>query len=289
MAEIVGSQRVLSPKSFSPLLMSIAPNPSVLIQYPIFFTMARVTVHRELSLRGTSGRQMSSIVASFQHGVALYKKYGLFALYRGLPVYMCHSFATTVLAHPIKSMKNRKFAAVSKVAVDAITYPLLVACTRMAAYTTEDSTWSFSDCIKDTLSMDGWIGLWAGALPFLLVSTYKELEEIAYNVFVKNFYPTLDDTDTALIGFIRIGLGAVITSPFLTMSTILRCQSNHPSLLKPTSFPQVFREMPWRWNLIALSAVVALGAVNLALIHDKHRASESNSSDDSDKEVAQEK
>ena len=133
--------------------------------------------------------------------------------------------------------------------------------------------------------MDGWVGLWAGAVPYLLVSTYKEIEEIVYNVFVKNFYPSLDETDTALIGFIRLGLGAVITSPFLTMSTILRCQSNHPSLLKPTSFPQVFREMPWRWNLIALSAVVALGAVNLALIHDKHR---SEDSEDSDKEVAEE-
>ncbi len=121
---------------------------------------------------------MSSVVASFQHGLALYKKYGLFALYRGLPVYMGHSFATTLLSHPMKSMKSRKIAAISKIAVDAITYPLLVACTRMAAYTIEDSNWSFSDCIKDTVNMDGWIGLWAGALPYLLVSTYKELEEM---------------------------------------------------------------------------------------------------------------
>jgi hypothetical protein len=278
MAEIVGSHRVLSPKSFSPLLMSIAPNPSVLVQYPIFFTMARVTVHRELSQRGS--RQVSSVVASFQHGVTLYQKYGLFALYRGLPVYMGHSFATTLLSHPIKSMKLKKISAVSKVAVDAITYPLLVACTRMAAYTTEDSSWSFTDCVNDTLRFDGWRGLWAGALPFLIVSAYKEVEEIVYNLFVKS--STLDETDTALIGFIRLGLGAVITSPFLTMSTILRCQSNHPSLLKPTSFAQVFRDMPWKWNLIALSAVVGLGAVNLALIHEKHR-------DDSDKEVAEEK
>jgi len=139
----------------------------------------------------------------------------------------------------------------------------------MAAYTTQDSTWSFTDCLRDTVTFDGYFGLWAGALPYLMVSAYKEVEEVIFGG-VKNIYPNLDETDTALIGFIRAGFGAVLTSPFLTMSTILRCQSNHPSLLKPTCFSDVFLSMPWKWNLIAISAVVALGAVNLALIHEKH-------------------
>jgi hypothetical protein len=58
------------------------------------------------------------------------------------------------------------------------------------------------------------------------------------------------------------------------MSTILRCQSNNPDLLKPTSFGDVFINMPWKWNLVALSVVLALGAVNVALIHDKHSSAE---------------
>jgi hypothetical protein len=140
----------------------------------------------------------------------------------------------------------------------------------MAAYTTEDSQWSFVDCMKNTVSVDGWLGLWSGALPYLMVSAYKEIEELLF-VRIKRSYPKLDEADTAILGFIRVGLGAVITSPFLTMSTILRCQSNNPSLLKPTSFCEVFVNTQWKWNLLALSVVAALGAVNVALIHDKHR------------------
>jgi hypothetical protein len=119
-----------------------------------------------------------------------------------------------------------------------------------------------------------------------MVSAYKEIEEIFFQK-IKHMYPHLDETDTALIGVIRTGFGAVLTSPFLTMSTILRCQSRHPSLLPPTSFRNVFINMPWKWNLIALSAVVALGAVNLALISEKHSLEDDSS--DEDKNIADEK
>jgi hypothetical protein len=197
---------------------------------------------------------------------------------------MGHTLANSVLAHPTKKISNKGIASACRIIVDAVTYPLLVACTRMAAYTTEDSDWSFSDCVRDTITFDGAIGLWAGALPYLMVSAYKELEEVLFRG-IKNMYPNLDETDTALIGFIRAGFGAVLTSPFLTMSTIIRCQSKHPSLLPPTSFSNVFINMPWKWNLIALSAVVALGAVNLALISEKHAIEDS----DDDKRIANEK
>jgi hypothetical protein len=140
----------------------------------------------------------------------------------------------------------------------------------MAAYTTEDSQWGFLDCVKNTCDVDGWLGLWSGALPYLMVSAYKEMEEVIFQR-IKRLYPKLDEADSAILGFIKIGLGAVITSPFLTMSTILRCQSNNPNLLRPTSFSDVFVNTPWKWNLLALSLVTALGAVNIALIHDKHR------------------
>lgn len=261
----------LTARAVSPLLTALAPNPSILIQYPLFLTMARVTVHRTLSLKD-NGRQMSSIQASFRHGKYLWSEYGLFALYRGLPVYMCHSFANTLLSHPVKKMKsNPKIASLARVVVDAATYPLLLVCTRMVAYTTGDAAWSFADCVRDTVQADGVIcGLWAGALPFLLVSGYKELEECIFNK-VKQWFPKLDDTDTALLGFFRLGLGAVVTSPFLTMSTILRCQSNDLRLMKPTSTLQVFRDMPWKWNLLAISLVLTLGAVNVALISEKHK------------------
>jgi hypothetical protein len=259
----------LSLKSVSPLLGSLAPNPSILVQYPLFFTMARVTAHRELTLRA-DGRQMSAIMASFRHGMTLYSKYGLFALYRGLPVYLSHSFATTLLSHPIKRIRSPRTKSIAKILVDATTYPLLVMCTRMAAYTLEDSNWSFADCVRDSVREDGFLGgLWAGAAPFLLVSTYKEIEECLFNRLRKS-YPKLDDTDAALLGFVRIGLGAVLTSPFLTMSTIIRCQSNDVRLNVPTSPMEVFRGMPWKWNLIAISVVLALGAINVALINEKH-------------------
>lgn len=262
--------RFISYKAVSPLVSSIIPNASVLIQYPMFFTMARVTTHRELCYSLASGKKLSAIHASLLHGISVYNRYGVFALYRGLPVYLGHSFLNTLLVHPTKSLRSKKLASVARVAADAAAYPLLLACTRMAAYTTEDSQWSFSECLINTIQLDGWIGLWSGALPFLLVSAYKELEDVLFTK-VKTMYPKLDEADTAIVGFLRIGLGAVITSPFLTMSTILRCQSNNQSLLKPTSFFQVFSDMPWKWNILALSLVTALGAVNLALIHDKHK------------------
>ena len=258
----------LSTGAFLPVLGSITPNPSVLIQYPLFLTMARVSVHRNLSIK-SNGRSMSSIQASVVHGIDVYNKYGIFALYRGLPVYVAHSFASQLLAHSVKRIKSSRLAAAAKVAADAATYPLLLACTRMAAYTTGDSQWSFIDCLKDTVMVDGWLGLWAGALPFLMVSAYKEVEEVAFAAMKKS-YSKLDEADTAIIGFLRIAFGAVITSPFLTMSTILRCQSNNPALLKPTSFGEVFNNMSWKWNLLALSLVTGLGAVNLALIADKY-------------------
>jgi hypothetical protein len=271
--------RLISYKAVSPLVTSMMPNPSVLLQYPMFFTMARVTVHRELSYSLSSGKKLAAIHASFLHGLSVYNKYGVFALYRGLPVYLGHSFVNTLLVHPSKNIKSKRLSACARIAADAAAYPLLLACTRMAAYTTEDSQWSFSDCLRNTVQVDGWIGLWSGALPFLMVSAYKELDDVLF-AKVKNFYPKLDEADTAILGFLRVGLGAVITSPFLTMSTILRCQSNNDSLLKPTSFLQVFAEMPWKWNLLALSLVTALGAVNLALIHDKHKDEHENRDDD---------
>lgn len=267
--DVVRVPGVISPSAMTPLIASIAPNPSVLLQYPIFFTMARVTVHKSLSV-ASDGRKMSPIIASLNHGVAVYKKYGIFALYRGLPVYLCHSLTNSALSHPSKTVRSKRLAAAIRLAADAAAYPLLVACTRMAAYTTEDSQWSFLDCVKNTYNVDGWTGLWSGALPFLMVSAYKELEEVMFQR-IRRLYPKLDEADSAILGFIRIGLGAVITSPFLTMSTILRCQSNNPDLLKPTSFSDVFVNTPWKWNLLALSLVAALGAVNIALIHDKHR------------------
>lgn len=260
---------VMSPSAVTPLIAAVSPNPSVLLQYPIFFTMARVTVHKTLSV-GQDGRKMSSIQASVKHGISVYKKYGIFALYRGLPVYLCHSLANSALAHPAKSVRSKRLAAAIRMTADAAAYPLLLACTRMAAYTTEDSQWGFMDCIRDTIQKDGLLGLWSGSLPFLMVSAYKEIEDVLFNK-VKKMYPRLDEADSAILGFIKVGLGAVITSPFLTMSTILRCQSNNPALLKPTSFGDVFVNNPWKWNLLALSIVAALGAVNIALIHDKHR------------------
>ena len=259
----------MSPSAVTPLIAAVSPNPSVLLQYPLFLTMARVTVHKSLSV-GPDGRKISSIHASVKHGLAVYQKYGIFALYRGLPVYLCHSLANSALAHPSKSVRSRRAAAAIRITADAAAYPLLLACTRMAAYTTEDSQWGFIDCLRDTVQRDGWIGLWSGALPFLMVSAYKELEDLLFTK-VKKLYPRLDEADTAILGFIKLGLSAVITSPFLTMSTILRCQSNNPALLKPTSFGDVFINSPWKWNLLALSIVTALGAVNVALIHDKHR------------------
>ena len=262
---------MFSPKAVCPLLSSIAPNPSVLLQYPLFFTMARVTVHSRLAIK-SNGRPMSAIQASLYHGMDVYSTYGIFALYRGLPVYLGHSFSTALLVHGSKKIKSQKLAYAARLAADACTYPLLVACTRMAAYTTGDSQWGFSDCLRSAIQDDGiLLGLWAGAAPFLLVSVYKEMEE---NLFarIKNAYPTLDEADTAILGFLRVGLGAVLTSPFLTMSTILRCQSNHPALLPPTSLKEVFVNMPWKWNLLAISIVLTLGAVNLALIREKHSA-----------------
>lgn len=263
---------VMSAQSMMPVVKSVIPNPSVLVQYPIFFTMARVTVHKELTI-GPNGRKMGSMVASLYHGADVYRKYGVFALYRGLPIYLCHSFVNSTLTHPAKQIKSKRLAAAARIAADAAAYPLLVACTRMAAYTTEDSQWGFWDCVKNTVHVDGWVGLWAGALPFLMVSAYKELEEVLFKK-VKDQYPKLDEADAAILGFVKIGLGAVVTSPYLTMSTILRCQSNNPDLLKPTSFGDVFINMPWKWNLVALSVVLALGAVNVALIHDKHSSAE---------------
>lgn len=262
--------RLISYKAVSPLVTAMVPNASVLLQYPLFFTMARVTVHRELSYSLTSGKKLSAIHASFLHGLSVYNKYGIFALYRGLPVYLGHSFVNTLLVHPTKNIKSKKVSSLARIAADAAAYPLLVACTRMAAYTTGDSQWTFSDCVKNTIELDGWIGLWSGAFPFLMVSAYKELEDVLFQKF-RRIYPKLDEADSAIVGFLRVGLGAVITSPFLTMSTILRCQSNNEALLKPTSFPQVFSEMPWKWNLLAISLVAALGAVNLTLIHEKHK------------------
>ena len=270
--DVVRVPGVMSPQSMMPVVKSVIPNPSVLVQYPIFFTMARVTVHKELTI-GANGRRMGAMVSSFYHGVDVYRKYGLFALYRGLPVYLGHTFVNSALAHPAKRIKSKRLAALARVAADAAAYPLLVACTRMAAYTTEDSQWGFLDCLRNTVQVDGWVGLWAGALPFLLVSAYKEIEDVLFKK-LKDQYPKLDEADAAILGFVKIGLGAVVTSPFLTMSTILRCQSNNPDLLKPTSFSEVFVNMPWKWNLVALSLVTTLGAVNLALIHDKHSPTE---------------
>ena len=254
---------MFSPKAFSPLLAAVTPNPSVLIQYPLFFTMARVTVHAELR------QSKSSITASIVHGIDVYNRYGLFALYRGLPVYLAHSLGTTLLRVPTKKIASKRAALAARLTVDACTYPLLVACTRMAAYTTGDSQWGFADCVRSTVNDDGWIGLWAGAAPFLLVSAYKELEELAFE-YVKSANPSMEETDAALLGFVRIGLGAVLTSPFLTMSTILRCQSANPDLLPPSSHSEVFLQMPWKWNLIAISLVLALGAINLAIIREKN-------------------
>jgi hypothetical protein len=263
---------LVSLSALSPLVKSISPNPSILIQYPLFFTMARVTVHRKLGLR-SDGRQMSSIQASCLHGIDVYNKYGIFALYRGIHIHMSHSFANALLSHSIKRVKSSRIASTLRVAADALTYPLLLACTRMVAYTTGDSSWGFMDCIRNTLEVDGIWGLWAGSLPFLMVSVYKEAEEAVFKSLKKS-YAKLDEADIAILGFLRVGFGAVLTSPFLTMSTILRCQSNNPDLLKPTSFGEVFRNMPWKWNLVALSLVTTLGAVNLALIHEKYTAEE---------------
>ncbi len=260
---------VMSPSAVTPLIAAVSPNPSVLLQYPLFFTMARVTVHKTLSI-GPDGRKLSAIHASLRHGIEVYRKYGVFALYRGIPIYLCHSLANSAIAHPSKSVKSKRFSAAIRIGADAAAYPLLLACTRMAAYTTEDSQWGFIDCIRNTIETDGLLGLWSGALPYLMVSAYRELEEVLFQK-LKKLYPKLDEADTAILTFVKIGLGAVITSPFLTMSTILRCQSNNPALLKPTSFGDVFVNSPWKWHLLALSIVTALGAVNMALIHDKHR------------------
>lgn len=261
---------VMSPSAMTPLITAVMPNPSVMLQYPFFLTMARVTVHKHLSL-GPDGRKLSSIHASVRHGISVYQKHGLFALYRGLPIHLCHSLVNSALSHPSKSVRSKRIAAAIRIGADAAAYPLLVVCTRIAAYTTEDSQWGFMECVRDTIDRDGLFGLWSGALPFLMVSAYKEVEEMVFRR-VKKSYSRLDEADTAILGFVKIGLGAVITSPFLTMSTILRCQSNNPLLLKPTSFGEVFSNMPWKWTLLALSVVTALGAVNVALIHDKHRS-----------------
>ena len=263
---------MLSLSALSPVLKSVTPNASVLIQYPFFFTMARVTVHRKLSIK-SDGRQMSSIQASLLHGVDIYKKYGVFALYRGLPIHMGHSFANALLLHSIKKVKSSRLASIARVAADALTYPLLLACTRIVAYTTGDSDWSFMDCVRNTIEVDGIWGLWAGALPFLMVSAYKEVEEVVFKR-IKKAYAKLDEADAAILGFLKVGFGAVLTSPFMTMSTILRCQSNNPNLLRPTSFFEVFRNMPWKWNLVALSLVTTMGAVNLALMHEKYATEE---------------
>ena len=264
---------IWSPKALSPLLVAITPNPSVLLQYPMFFTMARVTCHSELLLKA-NGRRMSALQASFVHGIDVYERFGLFALYRGLPIYLAHSFATTVLAHPTKKIKSRRVAAAARLAVDASVYPLLLACTRMAAYTTGESRWSFTECIENTLAVDGVFGLWAGVAPFLLVSAYREFEDLIFENLVNKQIPNLDEADTAILGFVRVGLGAVLASPFLTMSTMLRCQSNNPSLMPPTSMGEVFMRMPWKWNLFAISIVLTLGGINLMLIREKHKHEE---------------
>ena len=251
-----------SSPSLCPVPSNILPKLSILVSYPLLLTSVRVTCFNHLNY-DASGRRLRYYSASFRHGYDLVNRYGVMAIYRGVEVYLAHNILRHQIRPLVKQVTKKKRVAIAlRYAGEIVIYPLTLACTRIVAHTTGDSgDWSAFQVWQDTVKADGWLGLWSGVAPFLLAQVYDDLSDLAVKKMRRTF-PDLDATDEAVARVCLAAHGAVATAPLLTISTLMRCQSNIKSLPAPQGFMELVKQVDWRSTGLQLALVTGLCAIN---------------------------
>ncbi|KAF4660111.1 hypothetical protein FOZ61_004249 [Perkinsus olseni] len=257
--------------SLKQLFKDLVPSPTLLLTYPMFMANARLLVYKDpqlLALRKAEKIRMPLVLHKMKD---IKHVYGVGALFRGVDVNILHSCAKVILKYPATGLEvsSRKKTAY-RYAVEFVTYPLLLATARIAVYGQDPILdCGLQQCFKETVKYDGVGGLWSGVIPYMISLSYEEFSQWVMSL-LRSRHPKLDKTDELVLRACLVGHGAVLTTPFLSMSTILRCQSENPNLPDPQPLMDVVSNLPWKSTMIQLTLISALCALNYALIEDKH-------------------
>ncbi|KAF4703135.1 hypothetical protein FOZ63_000420 [Perkinsus olseni] len=220
--------------SVKQLFKDLVPSPTLLLTYPMFMANARLLVYKDpqlLALRKAEKIRMPLVLHKMKD---IKYVYGVGALFRGVDVNILHSCAKVILKYPATGLEvsPRKKTAY-RYAVEFATYPLLLATARIAVYGQDPILdCGLQQCFKETVKYDGVGGLWSGVIPYMISLSYEEFSQWVMSL-LRSRHPKLDKTDELVLRACLVGHGAVLTTPFLSMSTILRCQSENPNLPDP--------------------------------------------------------
>ncbi|KAF4750745.1 hypothetical protein FOZ62_023221 [Perkinsus olseni] len=266
--------------SVKQLFKDLVPSPTLLLTYPMFMANARLLVYKDpqlLALRKAEKIRMPLVLHKMKD---IKYVYGVGALFRGVDVNILHSCAKVILKYPATGLEvsPRKKTAYRYV-VEFVTYPLLLATARIAVYGQDPILdCGLQQCFKETVKYDGVGGLWSGVIPYMISLSYEEFSQWVMSL-LRSRHPKLDKTDELVLRACLVGHGAVLTTPFLSMSTILRCQSENPNLPDPQPLMDVVSNLPWKSTMIQLTLISALCALNYALIEDKHAEDDDDDQD----------
>ncbi|KAF4698431.1 hypothetical protein FOZ62_027403 [Perkinsus olseni] len=278
--------------SVKQLFKDLVPSPTLLLTYPMFMANARLLVYKDpqlLALRKAEKIRMPLVLHKMKD---IKYVYGVGALFRGVDVLResgalmglsslrCSRCAKVILKYPVTGLEvsPRKKTAY-RYAVEFVTYPLLLATARIAVYGQDPILdCGLQQCFKETVKYDGVGGLWSGVIPYMISLSYEEFTQWVMSL-LRSRHPKLDKTDELVLRACLVGHGAVLTTPFLSMSTILRCQSENPNLPDPQPLMDVVSNLPWKSTMIQLTLISALCALNYALIEDKHAEDDDDDQD----------
>ncbi|EER19981.1 hypothetical protein Pmar_PMAR006878 [Perkinsus marinus ATCC 50983] len=249
------------------LLKDLVPSPTLLLTYPMFMANARLLVYKEPELMAMRKVQKIRMPLVLHKMKDIKHVYGVGALYRGVDVNILHSCAKVILRYPVagREVSQQKKTAY-RYAVEFITYPLLLATARIAVYGQDPILdCGLQQCLKETVEYDGVGGLWSGVIPYIISLSYEEFSQWVMSC-LQSRHPHLDKTDELVMRACLVGHGAVLTTPFLSVSTILRCQSANPNLPDPQPLMDIISNLPWKSTMIQLSLISALCALNYAFL-----------------------
>lgn len=284
----------------NPLAVSY-PSPTLLLHYPLFATNVKVLCDRS----DWRNRKQSSLAATINALRGTYQAEGALGLYRGGHLYLLHQGARDLLrlvADALiglveRGLRPRRLAEpetepeaelrsgaeedqkqskwvyrlrmVTKYAIDAACYPILLASTR--AILLHGDNQGTVQRMRLWSSKEGLPSLWSGLLASLLSTALDEAMDVvlAWCIEYCSAETDVDVADRLLLKASGSSVVSIFTAPINYVGVIQRCQSNVPGLLEPSPLSEAVASLPWRSSAYQLVMFGGIMALNVRLIQWK--------------------